>query len=109
MIGVVPHQRRHIEVCGKPGLALRDQELETLVGVLAGAEARNLAHGPDAAAVHCWIRSTRERETARKSDVFDRGVGNVGRGVSEFDRKATGGKKLVLTLRLLLQESRNFL
>ena len=52
MIGVVAHQRRQIERDGKARLALREEIAKALVGVFGGAEAGELAHGPEAAAIH---------------------------------------------------------
>src|SRR5581483_1395388 len=91
------------------GLALGDQELEALVGVLAGAEAGDLAHGPEPAAIHRRIGPARERIAAGQADVLDRRIGDVGRGVGALDRDAAGREELLLALGLLLEEGRDFL
>ena len=57
VVGVVAHQRGHVEVDREPGLAVLDQIAKALVGVLAGAEAGDLPHGPEAAAIHRRIRA----------------------------------------------------
>ena len=104
MVGVVAHQRRHVEVDGEPGLPLRDQVLEALVGVLAGAEARDLAHRPEAAAVHRRIRAAREREAAGQADVLGRRVGDVRRRVDALHRHAASRCEVGTRLRLAREE-----
>ena len=104
MVAVVAHQRRHIEIGREPGLPLRDQELEALVGVLAGAEARDLAHGPGAAAIHGRVGAARERIAAGQPDILDRRLGDVGRGVGALHRDVADGEELLLALGLFLQE-----
>src|SRR5262249_11882569 len=65
VIGVVAHQRGHVEGGAEPGLALGEEILETFVGVLGPAEAREHAHGPELAAVHRRIGPARVGELAR--------------------------------------------
>ena len=48
-VGVVAHQRRHVERGAQAGLAVVEQVAEALVGLLGGAEAGELAHRPQAA------------------------------------------------------------
>ena len=64
MVGVVAHQRGQIEGDGKAGLALREQIAEALVGVFGGAEAGELAHGPEASAIHRGMNAARVRRLA---------------------------------------------
>ena len=52
VVGVAAHLRRQIEGDRQPGLPRRQQELVATVGLLRGAEAGVLAHGPEAPAVH---------------------------------------------------------
>ena len=66
MVGVVAHQGREIERDREPGLSALEQELVALVGVLGGAEAGELAHGPEPAAVHRGVDAAGERELARQ-------------------------------------------
>ena len=65
VVGVVAHERRHVEGRREPGLPLLEQELEALVRVLRRAEAGELAHGPELAAVHARVGAARERVLAR--------------------------------------------
>ena len=57
VVGVVAHQRRQIERGGEAGLALCEQIAKALVGVFGGAEAGELAHGPEAAAIHRGVNA----------------------------------------------------
>ena len=52
VVGVVAHQGRHVEGGREPGLAVVEQVVEALVGLLGGAEAGELAHRPEPAPVH---------------------------------------------------------
>ena len=67
-VGVVAHQRRHVERGREPGLALLEQVAEALVGLDRGAEAGELAHRPQPPAVHRRVRAARERIRAGKPD-----------------------------------------
>src|SRR5258706_7438400 len=64
MIGVVAHQGRQIKSSGKPGLSLREQIPEALVGIFGGAESGELPHGPQAPAMHCGMNAARVRRLA---------------------------------------------
>jgi hypothetical protein len=108
VIAVVAHQGGHVEVGRQARLALADQVLEALVGVLTGAEAGDLAHRPVAAAVHGGIGPARERVLAGQPDLFERCVRQVGRRVGALDRKAAEGVELRLLLLLLGQEGGHF-
>jgi hypothetical protein len=68
MVGVVAHERGHVEGGGQPGLPVVEQVAEALVGLLAGAEAGELAHGPQPPAIHGGVDSARERKLTRPSD-----------------------------------------
>ncbi len=59
VVGVVAHQRREVEGGREAGLPVREQELEALVGLARAAEAGELAHGPQAAAVHRGVHAAR--------------------------------------------------
>ena len=61
MVGVVAHQRREVERHRQPGLAVLEQELEARVGLLGAAEAGELAHRPQLAAVAGGMDAARER------------------------------------------------
>jgi hypothetical protein len=63
-----------------------EQVAEALVGLLGGAEARELAHRPQAPAIHRRVDAARERIAARQPDLGL--VGEVGLGVERLDRKA---------------------
>ena len=67
VIGVVAHQRRHVERGREAGLAVLEQVAEALVRLLGGAEAGELAHRPEPAAVHRRVDAARERIDARDS------------------------------------------
>ena len=68
VIGVVAHQRGHVEGGGEPGLAVVEQVVKALVGLLAGAEAGELAHRPQPAPVHRAVDPAREGVLARCAD-----------------------------------------
>ncbi len=70
MVGVVPHQRRHVERGREAGLAVVEQVPESLVRLLGRAEARELPEGPQPAAVHRRVDAARVRVLARESRVF---------------------------------------
>ena len=59
MVGVEPHQRRHVECGREPGLAMVEQVAEALVGLLRRPEAGELAHRPQPAPVHRGIGAAR--------------------------------------------------
>ncbi len=62
MVGVVAHQRRHVERGRQAGLAVLEQVAEPLVRLLRRAEPGELAHRPEPAAVHRRVDAARERE-----------------------------------------------
>ncbi|CAB4769592.1 unannotated protein [freshwater metagenome] len=57
MIAVVTHLCWQVERTTEACLAGFEQKLESLVGVGCAAEARILAHCPEAIAMHCWINA----------------------------------------------------
>src|SRR5216683_1338255 len=88
VVGVVAHEGRHVEVHAEPRLPLFDQVAEAAVGVLARPEARDLAHGPEAPAVHGGIRPTRVRVLPRQAEVFLAQVLDVFGRVDPLEREA---------------------
>ena len=87
VIGVVAHQRRHVERRRQPRLAVLQQVVEALVGLLGRPEARELAHRPQPASIHRRVDAPRERVLARAADR--RGVRwEVGLGVERPDGNA---------------------
>ena len=69
VVGVVAHQRRHVEGGREAGLAVVEQVAEALVRLLGGAEAGELAHRPEPAAVHRRVDAARERVRAGVAEV----------------------------------------
>src|SRR3954451_6561039 len=81
------HEARHVERGGEPGLTVVEQVAEALVGLLRGAEARELPHRPQAAAVHRRVDTAGERELTRVADVL-LVLADVLRAVERLDRLA---------------------
>ena len=69
VVGVVAELRREVEGDGEAGLALAQEELEALVGLLGGAVAGVLADRPEAAAVHVGLDAAGEGVLAGIADV----------------------------------------
>ena len=69
MIRVVAHQRRHVERGREAGLPMLEQVAEARVRLLRRAEAGELAHRPEPAAVHRRIDAARERIGAGPAEV----------------------------------------
>ncbi len=61
MVGVVAHQCRKVERDGETRLPMLEQELVALVGIGRAAEAGELPHRPELAAVHRGMNPARER------------------------------------------------
>ena len=61
MVGVVAHQRRHVEGGREAGLPVLEQVAEARVRLLGRAEAGELPHRPEPAAVHRRVDAARER------------------------------------------------
>ena len=97
VVAVEAHERRQVEGGAEAGLALFEQEAEAFVGLPRRAEAGELPHGPEPAAVHGGVDAARERILAGVAEV---GVGveaveAVGR-VQGFDgHAADGGGRLL--------------
>ena len=83
VVGVVAHQRRHVERRGQPRLPVIEQVAEALVGLLRRPEPRELPHRPQPAPVHRRIHAARERKLARQPD---RASGSAGRSCSRVER-----------------------
>ena len=60
-VGVVAHQRRHVERRREPRLPVIEQVAEALVGLLGRPEPGELAHRPQAPAVHGRVDPAGER------------------------------------------------
>src|SRR5581483_5229219 len=89
VVRVVAHERRHVEGDGEARLAALEEELVALVRVLRGAEARELPHGPEAAAVEVRMDAAREGELAREAELLEVARGRLGlvlRGVEHVHR-----------------------
>ena len=69
MVGVEPHQGRHVESGREPGLAVVEQVAEALVRLLHRPEAGELAHRPQPAPVHRGIGAARVRVLAGITEV----------------------------------------
>ncbi len=69
VIRVVAHQRRHVERRRETRLTVVAEIAEARVRLLGGAEAGELPHRPEAAAVHRRIHPSRERVLARVAEV----------------------------------------
>ena len=69
VVGVVAHERGHVEGGREPGLAVLGEVAEALVRLLRRAEAGELPHRPEAAAVHRRIDAARERVLAGVAEV----------------------------------------
>ena len=64
MVRIAAHEGRQVEGHGEAVRAVLEQVLEARVGLGGGAEARELPHGPDLAAVHGLVDPARVREAA---------------------------------------------
>src|SRR5438874_4435634 len=69
MVGVVAHQGREVEGDRQTGLAVLEQELVPLVGIGGAAEAGELPHRPELAAVHRRMNAAGERILARAAKL----------------------------------------
>ena len=79
----------------RPGLTVVEQVAEALVRLLGGAEAGELAHRPQAAAVHGRVDAAGERELAGVADVLVV-AGNVIWPVQRLDRFPRERRALLL-------------
>src|SRR5919201_702757 len=69
VVRVEAHQGGHVEGRRQPCLAVIEQVAEALVRLLGGAEAGELPHRPQPAAVHRRVDAPRERSLARIAEV----------------------------------------
>src|SRR4029077_4309857 len=101
-VGVLAHQGRHVEGDGETRLPIGEQVLVAAVGLLGGREPRELAHGPEPAAVPARMNAARVRELARK---LLGAVGKVVGGVERLERDARDrrGLEAVVPLRTRLE------
>ena len=104
MIRVVAHQCGQVESGGEAGLALREQIAEAGVGVFRRAEAGELAHGPEARAVHGGVNAARVRRNAGEAQGA-RGVpaGEIRFGIKASNGMAGSGGEVVIPLGTFLQ------
>src|SRR5207248_3808803 len=80
------HQGGHVKGGREPRLAVVEQVAKARVGLLAGAVAGELAHRPQAPAVHGWVDAAREGEGARPPDWISGAAGAL--------RQVVGGVEL---------------
>src|SRR5713226_1325107 len=90
-IGVLSHQRGHVERDRQSRLAVAEQVLVAAVGLFGGGEARELAHRPHASAVTAGMDSARVWELAGKLLVAR---GQIFRGVKRLERNSRDGRGL---------------
>src|SRR3954470_22557893 len=83
VIGVMPHERRHVERGRAARRPVMEQVSEACFGLLGGAEAGELAHRPEATAVHGLVDAARVRVFAGNADLLE--LGQVGSGVQRLD------------------------
>src|SRR5207237_9061514 len=69
VVGVVAVKRREVERGGESGLSVREEVLEALVRVSGGAEAGELAHGPEPAAITGRMDAAGVRKFAGPADL----------------------------------------
>jgi hypothetical protein len=69
VVGVVAHQGRHVEGGREARLPMLEQVAEALVRLLGRAEAGELSHRPELAAVHRRVHAPRERVDARVGEL----------------------------------------
>src|SRR5262249_58972412 len=97
VVAVEAHEGGQVEGGAQTGLALFEQELETLVGLPGRAEAGELPHGPQPAAVHGGVDAAGVRVLAGEAE-FRVGVKAVEAfgGVQGVDGDpANGGGRLL--------------
>src|SRR5258706_303890 len=81
-----------IESGGEAGLSLREEVAEALIGVVGGAKAGELAHGPEAAAVHRGMNTTSVGRFAGQAELGGRIPGRqIGFGVQPANGMARNG------------------
>ncbi len=103
IVAVEAHQRRQIEGRAQAGLAFFEQEAESLIRLPRRAEAGELPHRPQPAAIHAGVHAARERiltGIAERRFVIET-FQIVGR-VERFDRHAADGRGRLLARRRFL-------
>ena len=70
-VGVVSHERGHIESRGKSSLAVLKQKLKSLIGFHRARETRELAHRPELAAIHIALNAAGVRILAGKAEIAE--------------------------------------
>ena len=84
-VGVVAHQRRHVERDRETVLTLLEQEVIAFVGLLGSAEAGELPHRPKAVAIPVGMNAARIRILTRPCQVARQiEVGHVVRAVDRL-------------------------
>ena len=85
-------------------MALRKQIAEALIGVFGSSEARELAHGPQAAAVHGSVNATHIRRLAGLAEVAIRiPVRKIGARIQAANRVTGKGGEFRLAFGGLLE------
>jgi hypothetical protein len=87
VVRVVAHQRRHVEGGREPRLPVLQQVVEALVRLRRRAEAGELPHRPEAAAVHRLVDPARERVLTRLAEIAVEVDLDVLRRVQGLDRE----------------------
>ena len=100
VVGVVSHQRRHVEGRREAGLAMVEQVAEAAVRLLGRAEPRELAHRPELAAVHRLVDPARVGIAAGVAQVAVVVDVRVGRPVHRLVGNARDARALGLRGRL---------
>ncbi len=77
VVRVVPHQGRHVEGGGEPGLPVVEEIVESAVRVFGSAESGEHPHGPCLAAVHVAVDPPREGIGSRLLILDSRIAGHV--------------------------------
>jgi len=101
VIGVVAHQRGHVERRRQPRLPVVEQVVEALVGLLDRAEAGELAHRPELAPVHRGVGAAGEGVLAGAPDPLLEARLEVLRAVERIDLLARDRRELHLALGVL--------
>ena len=81
VVAVVAHQRGEVEGHREPGLTVGQEIAVALVGLDGGAEAGELAHGPEAGPVHGGVGPAGERKRAGNPELVEVFAGQVEGGV----------------------------
>ena len=102
-IGVVTHQRRHIEGDREAVLAVLEQKVIALVGLGGRTESGKLTHRPEAVSIAVGMDAARVRELARPREIFGEvEARDILRSVDDFqrnvgDRAVDGSRARILS------------